>query len=165
MRKLKSIILIVLFFALLSTTVFAQTQRISCPSGDFSIIAPQDWTLIVEEEDLLVFQSTAKEAVMSFKKMPKDSPDLNTFVLDYKDIMKKVGAKLSPQKNELILETEALKFNTQIAKTNPQAPNMEGQIYVFSINDRLYFFESFGPDAIVNHADVFKNTAHSFALK
>ena len=165
MNTLKSTLLSILFFSLLVSPINAEPQRISCPSGDFSIITPQSWTLILEEGDLLAFQGPTKQAVMSFKKMPPNTPDLKTFSDDYIKIMKGTGAKIIPQKMEMINETETLKFNIKIAKQTPQSPNMQGQIYLFSVNENIYFFESFGLDAVINHAALFKSTAASFQIK
>ena len=165
MRNLRSIFLAIMIFSLFISPANAEPLRISCPSGNFSIIAPQGWTLIVEEEDLLVFQTTSKEAVMSFKKMPEGSPDLQTFADDYKNVMQGAGAKIIPQEEAMINESKTLKFNIEIPKKSPKAPDMQGQMYLLSINDSIYFFESFGPQVITNYADIFKSAAHSFELK
>ena len=102
---------------------------------------------------------------MSFKKMPGENPDLETFVAEYKNMMEETGAEIIPQGTEMINGTKALKFNIIIAKQGNQAPNMQSQIYLLLINNSLYFFESFGPDVITNHAALFKSTAASFQLK
>ena len=165
MFNLRSIFLTTMIFSLLLTPANAQSQRVSCPSENFSIIAPLGWTLTLEEGDLLVFQTTSKEAVMSFKKMPEGSPDPETFAADYKNMMTGTGAKIIPQEEEMINEAKALKFNIKIAAKNPKYPDMQGQMYLFSANGGLYFFEVFGPEVITNYGDLFKSTAQSFKVK
>lgn len=165
MNKLRSILLTIIIFSLFLTPANAEPQRVTCPSGNFSIIAPQGWTLIVEEEDLLVFQNTSKEALMSFKKMPEKYPDLETFVTEYKNALEENQVKVSAQGTQLINEIEALKFNIEIEKTDPQDPDMQGQVFMLISNNDVYFFEAFGQNIISGYSAVFEGAAKSFKLK
>lgn len=165
MNNFKLILLTLFFCCLLIKPINAQTQRISCKGESFSIIPPTGWTLILEDEGVMVFQNPSNKAIMSFKKMPTQFSDLAAFTAEYKEMMEGTGSQLIPQEPEMINEIQVSKYNIQLPKKDAQAPNMQGQIYLFSANGGIYFLESFGPDVITSNADLFKRTAASFQLK
>ena len=156
----------ILLFTLLLTSTFAQVQRISCQSENYSIIAPPiGWELILDQDDILVFRNSTKETVMTFKKMPNVFPDLETFVGDYKSNVEANGkVTVIPQGSELINGAEALKFKLEFKEPNKLAPGTQGQIYLLLINKNAYFFEAFGLGVHSEYLELFNKMAKSFKL-
>jgi len=165
MNNLRSILLTILLFALLVTPAFTQSQRISCQSGDFSIIAPAGWTLILDQDDLLAFQSPSKEVVMTFKKMPGEHQDIESFLNEYKRMIKESGAEIIAAGTIPVNNTKASKFNIRFKNQGSQAIPVESSVYFLPVNKSLYFIEALGHKINSDYSDVIENVIKSFNLE